>query len=247
MAWLFYIKYKKYVKHNLDVTMKPIISLITGISIITLIGCNNVDRENERVGSKAVLSDFDTTETATEMDTVGSTASDQSSQAEQSEGDTTYTETEVVQIDTVATEVVYDVNRRTIEQIDTVGATATHKVERKVIKRTVVVDTLTETVDKEQEVAYEEGNYKVVDEQVEQDTVTEIINHPAPASDESDIQVNNNQPLEDEEADTAQEITTEQNQNTTNNEQDTTTIESRVPNQSAEQDTTEETTGGTSN
>lgn len=239
--------------------MKPIASLITGISIISLIGCNNIDSKNDNVDSQETVSGIDTVETgmepvkdsltAAEMDTIRSTASDQSGQTEQSEGDNTYTETEVVQVDTVATEIVYDVNRKTIEQVDTVGATKTYKVERKILKKTIEVDTITEIIDKEQDVAYEEGNYQVLDEKVEKDTVTEIINNPV--SDEPETQVNN-QALEEDEAGTAQDtinqdITTIESQETTTIEsQDTSNIESEVRYQSNEQQVNEENPDGSS-
>ncbi len=163
--------------------MKTILSTITALSLIYLTGCN-LGREDTRENSLA----GDTTETPSDnlMVTDGITTNDslasiqadelrpkdEGSQAQASEGNKTYTETEVVKVDTIGSEVVYDINRRTIEQVDTIGATTIYQVKRTVIKRTVQVDTVTETVDEEQNMTFAKGDYKNVDEKVEKDSVT---------------------------------------------------------------------------
>ncbi|MEQ9441234.1 MAG: hypothetical protein RIG62_19480 [Cyclobacteriaceae bacterium] len=161
--------------------MKVFISIITGISLISLIGCNNTSRNNDR----AKASDADTTQqsvaTTIPSSEITPATSTASAQSEEEGEEANYTETEeVVQVDTVGMTVEYDVNRRTIEQVDTVGATTTYEVERKIIKRRVRIDTVTETASEEKQVTYEEGDYKVLNEEVEKDTVTKTFDNPTP-------------------------------------------------------------------
>lgn len=241
--------------------MKTILSIITGLSVISLMGCNNLNRNDN---NEDVLSGVDTTEitptssdnlATDEVDVNDSIASAQMNRNDES--DSTYVETEVVQIDTVGSEVAYDINRRTVEQVDTVGATTTYQVERKVIKKTVLVDTIVETVDKERNVVYEEGNYQDVDEKIEKDTVTEEVSieearqlnseENTPASDEN--QGDNEQRSEDETAmQTAQDSTTniDNNNNEVRSEEteldsaalDSADIERETANEPTLQDTT---------
>lgn len=85
------------------------------------------------------------------------------------------TETTVVDVDTVGAETSYDVRERTIEQVDTVGATTEYDVEKQVVRRTVDIDTLTKEVDGQARIDMEEGDYKTVDTDVDQETVTKDV------------------------------------------------------------------------
>ena len=175
--------------------MKPGLTvwLLSGAMLGGAVSCNNIARDNEDVSTRAATLSADSLETmklselgslgkeeapiaTSASDTVPNNVATPPSASSQSD-DQTYTETEVVEIDTVATRIVYDVKRRTIEQVDTVGATKTYEIRKRVLKRTVMVDTLTETEDKEQTVAYETGDYKVLNEQVETDSVVEIVDY----------------------------------------------------------------------
>ncbi len=161
--------------------MKTILSTITALSLIYLTGCNlgrEDTRENALAGDTTTVpsDNLIVTDDMTTNDSLASIQADElrpkDEISQRSEGSNTYTETEVVKVDTIGSEVVYDVNRRTIEQVDTIGATTIYQVKRTVIKRTVQVDTVTETVDEEQNVAFAKGDYKKVDEKVEKDSVT---------------------------------------------------------------------------
>lgn len=90
-------------------------------------------------------------------------------------GTTTQTETTVVDTDTVEAETTYDVNKKVVEKVDTVGATTEYEVEKQVVERTVKVDTMTEEYTKAKETDYAKGDYKVVEEEVEKETVTEEV------------------------------------------------------------------------
>lgn len=79
----------------------------------------------------------------------------------------TESETKVISVDTVSAEVTYDVNRKTIESVDTVGATTEYDIEKTVVKRTIEIDTITKEIAREKNRELEEGNYKVVEEEVE--------------------------------------------------------------------------------
>lgn len=153
---------------------------LLGMALLALAGCNNIERENRDVSTTAATLSADTLETmklsAVTLNQEETLQQDTSitSAAVQGEPEETYTETEVVEVDTVSTRTVYDVRRRIVEEVDTVGATTTYEIKRTVLKRTVMLDTLTETQDKKQTVAFEKGNFKKLDEKVETDTVVEI-------------------------------------------------------------------------
>ncbi len=145
-----------------------------------MVSCNKLSRndtnENALVTTDSLELETVQTPNLTNTNEISLNDSTASAQIDpQAIGDSTYIETEVVQIDTVSSKVAYDVNRRTIEQVDTVGATTTYQVTRKVIKKTIKVDTIVETMDKEENVAYQKGNYQKVDETVKQDTVVEAM------------------------------------------------------------------------
>ena len=91
------------------------------------------------------------------------------------QGTVTNTETEVVEVDTVDSNITYDVNRKTIELVDTTGATVEYDIERRVVKRTVGVDTVTREMTQEEVEAYERGDYNTVDTDVETDIETEDV------------------------------------------------------------------------
>lgn len=167
---------------------KLILGLLSGATIGLMAGCNNIERENKDVSTNAATLSADTLETLelTELDAdrgatavVTDTTPTAVSNNPTAEGmnQNGYTETEVVQIDTISTRIVYDVRRRTIEQVDTVGATKTYEIKKRILKRTVMLDTLTETEDREQTVAYQKGDFKVLDEKVETDSVVEIVDY----------------------------------------------------------------------
>ena len=168
------------------------------ITLGALVSCNNINRDSEDVSTRAATLSADTLETmklsevgslgqeettaepiATLVsDTVpGQTSTTPPTATTANQGDDTYTETEVVQIDTVATRIVYDIKRRTIEQVDTVGATKTYEIKKRVLKRTVMVDTLTETEDQEQTVTFQTGDFKVLNEKVETDSAVKIVDY----------------------------------------------------------------------
>nr|WKN38977.1 hypothetical protein K4G66_09710 [Tunicatimonas sp. TK19036] len=178
--------------------MKAFISLATGISLLYLVGCQKAGQDSSLSDNETSISGVDTTvidsqpfasSDINQTSAVDTTATNEEAEEKKSttaqtntvaEEDTanSYIETEVVDVDTVAMNVAYDVSRRTIEQVDTIGATTTYEVERKVIKRRVYVDTVTETVSKEQQVNYEKGDYKVLSEEVQEDTVTKTYDNP---------------------------------------------------------------------
>ncbi len=232
--------------------MRTLLAYITGISLIYLAGCNHTNQERSSASNDETVLDYDSTEVYQNRNAMLSAENDNDTVAvndkemaapSTAEGDTTYTETEVAQIDTIETTVTYDVNRRTIEQVDTIGATKTYEIERKVIKKTVVIDTLTETVDKEQEVDYEKGNYQVLDEQVEKDTVTETIPYQNNEStNESTEQAAIQNAEEDQKQGTVRQDTISNNADTT-----ATATDSQVPDQSAAQDTTQVRTNDSAN
>lgn len=163
--------------------LRSTLGLLSGMALLAT-GCNNIDRDRPDVSTTAATMSTDTLET-TELSVIDTeenllredTIINPSEPAVAQEPDETYTETEIVQVDTVSTRIVYDVRRRTIEEVDTVGATMTYEVRKKVLKRTVMIDTLTETEDEEQTVAYQKGNFEKLDEQVETDTIVEIIGY----------------------------------------------------------------------
>ena len=167
--------------------------LLSGVVLGTVASCNNINRDSDDVSTRAATLSADSLETM-KLSEVGSLGRDEvvsstdtvpanegtsttAMSTSAGEGDNTYTETEVVEIDTIATRIVYDIRRRTIEQVDTVGATKTYEIRKRVLKRTVMVDTLTETEDKEQTVAFEKGDYKVLDEKVETDSAVKIVDY----------------------------------------------------------------------
>ena len=170
--------------------MKPRLKLwlLSGMTLGVIASCNNINRDSSDMDDQAAIS-TDTLETMklSEVGSVGAndpvtivtdTVPDNAEVASSAKGgDNTYTETEVVQIDTIATRIVYDIKRRTIEQVDTVGATKTYEIRKRVLKRTVMLDTLTETEDKEQTVAFQKGDYKLLDEKVENDSAVKIVDY----------------------------------------------------------------------
>lgn len=159
--------------------------------LLATASCDNINRESKDVSTNAATLSADTLETmnlTTIDDDVELIAEDddanvvaESTAAEpmaaKPDDDRTYTETEVVQIDTISTRIVYDIKRRVIEEVDTVGATKTYEIRRKVLRRTVMLDTLTETNDEKRTVAYEKGNYQVLDEKIETDTAVEVLDY----------------------------------------------------------------------
>ena len=179
--------------------MKLFFSLITGVLVTSMVGCNRTTDQAALDTDPTMAVDVDTLNTGIRSvadrdltikpDTVGPTASIEEEEPVAADeptadiGSNTFTETEVVGIDTIATNVKYDINRKVIEQVDTVGATKTYEIRRRVVKRTVTLDTVVETLDKQQEVEYEKGNYKVADERQLEDTVVErTITNPTTAS-----------------------------------------------------------------
>ncbi len=160
------------------------LAFLLSVSLVGGMACNQVERGKKDVSTAAasmITNDdeapllSDGLSTSLQEDTVIRPTASAGAQ----NPDDTYTETEVVRIDTVSTRIVYDVRRRMIEEVDTVGATKTYEIKRTVLKRTVQLDTLTETKDEEQTVAYEKGDYKKLDEQVESDSIVEVIDYPA--------------------------------------------------------------------
>lgn len=153
--------------------------------LLTIVSCDNINRESNDVSTNAATLSADTLETmnlTTIDDDVALVTEDENAAvaepaADKADNDRTYTETEVVQIDTISTRIVYDIKRRMIEEVDTVGATKTYEIRRKVLRRTVMLDTLTETNDEKRTVAYEKGNYQVLDEKVETDTAVEVLDY----------------------------------------------------------------------
>ena len=90
--------------------------------------------------------------------------------------DATVTDTDVVNTDTTGADVNYNVKRKVVEKVDTVGATKEYDIEKDVARTQTTVDTLTEEYAREKNIDYEEGDYQVVDEDVESETVTEDLN-----------------------------------------------------------------------
>lgn len=90
-------------------------------------------------------------------------------------GTATSTETTVMGTDTVEAETTYDVNKKVVEKVDTVGATTEYDVEKEVVERTVKIDTTTEEYTRSKETEYTKGDYEVVEEEVEQETVSEEV------------------------------------------------------------------------
>ena len=163
----------------------PYITLVA--LLFTIASCDNINRESKDVSTNAATLSADTLETM-DLDPIGGDDAEllvveetetkaDAPTASTSDKDRTYTETEVVQIDTISTRIVYDIKRRMIEEVDTVGATKTYEIRRKVLRRTVMLDTLTETNDEERTVAYQKGDYKVLDEKVETDTAVEVLDY----------------------------------------------------------------------
>ena len=178
--------------------------LLSGATLGIVASCDNINRDSEDVSARAATLSADSLKTM-KLSEVGSLGEEQvapstadtdekvalsandtvpSSQsgaaapdASTNKDDNTFTETEVVQVDTIATRIVYDIKRRTIEQVDTVGATKTYEIRKRVLKRTVMLDTLTETEDQEQTVAFQKGDYKVLDEQIKSDSAVEIVDY----------------------------------------------------------------------
>ncbi len=156
--------------------------------LLTVASCDNINRESKDVSTNAATLSADTLETMN-LTTIDEDSDDDSNLAvitdaetaepvaDNDDKDRTYTETEVVQIDTISTRIVYDIRRRMIEEVDTVGATKTYEIRRKVLRRTVMLDTLTETNDEERTVAYQKGDYKVLEEKVETDTAVEVLDY----------------------------------------------------------------------
>ncbi|MGB3777540.1 MAG: hypothetical protein WA960_04225 [Tunicatimonas sp.] len=167
-------------------------SYVTIIAVLlTIVSCDNINRESKDVSTNAATLSADTLETmnlttidddaalVVEDEEVVAASAGAEPTANRADDDRTYTETEVVQIDTISTRIVYDIRRRMIEEVDTVGATKTYEIRRKVLRRTVSLDTLTETNDEERTVAYQKGDYKVLDEKVETDTAVEVLDYAA--------------------------------------------------------------------
>ena len=171
----------------MNIMKTQLTSYVTIIAVLlTIASCDNINRESKDVSTNAATLSADTLETMNlttideddDADVAVVQEADTAQSAEaSSDGDRTYTETEVVQIDTVSTRIVYDIRRRMIEEVDTVGATKTYEIRRKVLRRTVMLDTLTETKDEERTVAYQKGNYQVLDEKVETDTAVEVLDY----------------------------------------------------------------------
>jgi hypothetical protein len=162
--------------------------LTSYVTVMTLLlgmaSCENVNRESKDVSTNAATLSADSLETMslTPIDEDDNLVAEGEEvvvepTVNQTDDDRTYTETEVVQIDTISTRIVYDIRRRMIEEVDTVGATKTYEIRRKVLRRTVMLDTLTETKDEERTVAYQKGNYQVLDEKVETDTAVEVLDY----------------------------------------------------------------------
>ena len=160
-------------------------SYVTTIAVLLgLASCDNINRESKDVSTNAATLSADSLETMdlTPIDENAALVVDEEEAvakptANQADDDRTFTETEVVQIDTISTRIVYDIRRRMIEEVDTVGATKTYEIRRKVLRRTVMLDTLTETNDEERTVAYQKGDFKVLDEKVETDTAVEVLDY----------------------------------------------------------------------
>ena len=165
-----------------------IIALLSGATVGLMTGCGNIERDSKDVSTNAATISADTLETlelsaldaereapAVVADTTPTVVSN--NPTAEGMNDNGYTETEVVQIDTISTRIVYDIRRRTIEQVDTVGATKTYEIRKRILKRTVMLDTLTETEDREQTVAFQKGDFKVLDENVETDSAVEIVDY----------------------------------------------------------------------
>ena len=175
------------------------IGLLSGMTLLALGSCNNIERDRKDVGTPAAVSMDGEEMSSEELEATQLTVLDANDQAQEDtvinpntavqSPEETFTETEVVRIDTISTRIVYDVRRRTIEEVDTVGATKTYEIKKTVLKRTVMLDTLTQTEDEQQTVAFQKGDFKKLDEQVESDTAVEIIDYQSskqqPASTQS--------------------------------------------------------------
>ena len=85
------------------------------------------------------------------------------------------TETEVIGIDTVDAETNYEVREKEITKVDTVGATTEYDVEKRVVTKTVDIDTTVEEVEGQARQEMESGDYEVVEEEVETETVTKEV------------------------------------------------------------------------
>jgi hypothetical protein len=164
----------------------PFTLYLTSVALLlAAVGCDNINRESKDVSTNAAISSTDTLQdiNLTTIDDDAVLVDDEATEVvaepvtASADDDRTYTETEVVQIDTLSTRIVYDIRRRMIEEVDTVGATKTYEIRRKVLRRTVMLDTLTETNDQERKVAYQKGDYKVLDEKIETDTAVEVLDY----------------------------------------------------------------------
>jgi len=175
--------------------MKLLVAITTAVSLTAFVSCNNASKVEDETADNSYsqvdtaqlesssLADIDA---RTDLNKTGTDEEADTNEATTESAEENYlTETEVVKVDTVATNIAYDVNRRTIEQVDTVAATKTYEVQRKVIKKKILVDTITETVSKKQQVEFEEGDYEVLNEEVVQDTVRKRIDHTTQSSAES--------------------------------------------------------------
>lgn len=196
--------------------------IITLSSFALMLSCNPSDNQGEREDTQAVDSNTDAAneEVLSDIDTrtdMNKTTSGKNESSQPANENYTEAETveEVVKTDTLATNIAYDVNRRTIEQVDTVAATKTYEVKRKIIKKKILVDTVTETVNQEQQVTFEKGDYEVLSEEVVQDTIVKRIDHSttnASATEQNSTKGHSTrlQPVEDAEPNTlSQPIKTE--------------------------------------
>lgn len=164
------------------------LTIVTLLAFAMMLSCgpNSNQVENDDTQDAYSTVDADEEEALGDVDThlnINETRTDETEDlVENSESaSNNYTEAKTVEVvvktDTIATNIAYDVNRRTIEQVDTVSATKTYEVTRKIVKKKILVDTITETISKEQQIEFEKGDYKVLNEKVVQDTVMERIDH----------------------------------------------------------------------
>ena len=107
---------------------KLIIGLLSSATIGMMVGCNNIERESKDVSTNAATLSADTLETlklteldveratAVVADTTPTTVSDgptvSNNRTAEGIDNNGYTETEVVQIDTISTRIVYDVRTK---------------------------------------------------------------------------------------------------------------------------------------
>jgi hypothetical protein len=219
--------------------MKLLVAITTAVSFTAFVSCNNVSKVEDESADNS-YSQVDTAQLETsplaDIDTrtdLSNTSTDEEPSTDETPAESAeenyLTETEVVEVDTVATNIAYDVNRRTIEQVDTVAATKTYEVQRKVIKKKILVDTITETVSKKQQVEFEEGDYEVLNEEVVQDTVRKRIDHNDQSSAKPESEKSQDSTTKDSEQNSNEQTSEQANAASTERVEKPDTVEAEKP------------------